>query len=155
MPSGPDSAGSEREEKMGFSIGGKETVKSEPNVVPLCDVLLVLLIIFMVVTPLVQRGVDVKLPTALNTINMPDNPEVVLALRRDGTMYVNQDQATMDTLQTLLEDAFLTASEKKLYLKADQELEYGKIVDVIQVVKDAGIEIMGIITEVKTEKGES
>ncbi|MGB7294269.1 MAG: biopolymer transporter ExbD [Candidatus Aminicenantales bacterium] len=140
---------------MAISIGDKEKVKSEPNVVPLCDVLLVLLIIFMVVTPLVQKGVDVRLPTALNTINMPDNPEVVLALRRDGTMYVNQDQATMDNLQTLLEDAFLTASEKKLYLKADMELEYGKIVDVIQVVKDAGIEIMGIITEVKTEKGES
>lgn len=154
MPSGPESSGSEREEKMGFSIGGKEKVKSEPNVVPLCDVLLVLLIIFMVVTPLVQKGVDVKLPTALNTINMPDNPEVVLAIRRDGSMYVNQDQATMDNLQTLLEDAFLTASEKKLYLKADQELEYGKIVDIIQVVKDAGIEIMGIITEVKTEKGQ-
>jgi biopolymer transport protein TolR len=140
---------------MAISIGGGEKVKSEPNVVPLCDVLLVLLIIFMVVTPLVQKGVDVRLPTALNTINMPDNPDVVLAIRRDGTMYVNQDQATMDNLQTLLEDAFLTASEKKLYLKADMELEYGKIVDVIQVVKDAGIEIMGIITEVKTEKGET
>jgi len=138
---------------MAISIGGKEKVKSEPNVVPLCDVLLVLLIIFMVVTPLVQKGVDVRLPTALNTIAMPENPEVVLAMRRDGTMYVNQDQATMDNLQTLLEEAFLRASEKKLYLKADQELEYGKIVDVIQVVKDAGIEIMGIITEVKTEKG--
>ncbi|MBN2409133.1 MAG: biopolymer transporter ExbD [Candidatus Aminicenantes bacterium] len=140
---------------MAISIGGGEKVKSEPNVVPLCDVLLVLLIIFMVVTPLVQKGVDVRLPTALNTINMPDNPEVVLAIRRDGTIWVNQDQATMDNLQTLLEDAFLTASEKKLYLKADMDLEYGKIVDVIQVVKDAGIEIMGIITEVKTEKGES
>jgi biopolymer transport protein TolR len=140
---------------MAISIGGEEKVKSEPNVVPLCDVLLVLLIIFMVVTPLVQKGVDVRLPTALNTISMPDNPDVVLAIRRDGTMYVNQDQATMDNLQTLLEDAFLTASEKKLYLKADQEIEYGKIVDVIQVVKDAGIEIMGIITEVKTEKGKS
>ena len=138
---------------MAISIGGKEKVKSEPNVVPLCDVLLVLLIIFMVVTPLVQKGVDVRLPTALNTISMPDTPEVVLAMRRDGTMYVNQDKATMDNLQTLLEEAFLTANEKKLYLKADQELEYGKIVDVIQVVKDAGIEIMGIITEVKTEKG--
>ena len=141
---------------MGFSIGGKEKVKSEPNVVPLCDVLLVLLIIFMVVTPLVQKGVDVRLPTALNTISMPDEPEVVLAVRKDGTMYVNQDKATMENLQQLLEDAFLTASEKKLYLKVDQDLEYGKLVEpggVLELVKEAGIELIGIITDVQTEKG--
>ena len=142
---------------MGFSIGGKEKVKSEPNVVPLCDVLLVLLIIFMVVTPLVQKGVDVRLPTALNTISMPDQPEVVLAIRKDGSMYVNQDKATMENLQQLLEDAFLTASEKKLYMKVDQDVEYGKLVEpggVLELVKEAGIELIGIITDVKTEKGE-
>jgi biopolymer transport protein ExbD len=142
---------------MGFTVGGSEKVRSEPNVVPLCDVLLVLLIIFMVVTPLVQKGVDVRLPTALNTISMPDQPEVVLAIRKDGTMYVNQDKATMQNLQQLLEDAFLTASEKKLYLKIDQELPYGKLVEpggVLDLVKDAGIEVIGIITDVKTEKAE-
>jgi biopolymer transport protein TolR len=141
---------------MGVSIGSKEKVKSEPNVVPLCDVLLVLLIIFMVVTPLVQKGVDVRLPSALNTISMPDEPEVVLAVRKDGTMYVNQDKATMENLQQLLEDAFLTASEKKLYLKVDQDLEYGKLVEpggVLELVKEAGIELIGIITDVQTEKG--
>lgn len=139
---------------MGISIGGKEDVKSEPNVVPLCDVLLVLLIIFMVVTPLVQKGVDVQLPTALNTINVPENPEVVVAIRKDGTIYINQDQVTLENLQTLIEEAFLTVSEKKIYLKADQDLEYGKIVDLIEVVKEAGIEVVGIITEKKTEKTE-
>jgi biopolymer transport protein ExbD len=142
---------------MAFTVGGPQKVKSEPNVVPLCDVLLVLLIIFMVVTPLVQKGVDVKLPTALNTINMPDQPEVVLAIRKDGSMYVNQDKATMENLQQLLEDAFLTASEKKLYLKIDQQLPYGKLVEpggVLDLVKEAGIEVIGIITDVKTEKAE-
>lgn len=138
---------------MGFTAGsGEDDVTTEINVVPLCDVLLVLLIIFMVVTPLVQKGFDLRLPTALNTIQMPDNPEVVLSIRRDGSLYVNQDKATMDTLQTMLEEAFMTASEKKLYIKADLDLEYGLIVDVIQVVKDSGIEIVGIITEVKTER---
>lgn len=138
---------------MGFAVGGREDeVASEINVVPLCDVLLVLLIIFMVVTPLVQKGFDLRLPTALNTIQMPDNPDVVLSIRRDGSIYINQDQATMETLLTMLEEAFMTAGEKKLYIKADQDLEYGLIVDVILVVKDAGIEIVGIITEVKTEK---
>lgn len=137
---------------MGVSIPSDSEVKSEPNVVPLCDVLLVLLIIFMVVTPLVQKGIDVRLPTALNTIDMPENPEVVLYIRKDGQMFVNQDQATLDNLQQLLEDLLLTASDKRLYLKADSDLEYGKIVDVIEVMKEAGIEIVGIITEKKAER---
>jgi biopolymer transport protein ExbD len=140
---------------MGISFGGQEKVKSEPNVVPLCDVLLVLLIIFMVVTPLVQKGVDVRLPPALNTISMPDNPEVVLAIRRDGSMYVNQELVTLDKLQSTLEEAFLTASDKKLYVKIDQDLEYGKLVEpggVFDLLKEAGIENIGIITEVQTER---
>lgn len=138
---------------MGVSIPGKEgAVSAEPNVVPLCDVLLVLLIIFMVVTPLVQKGVDVRLPTALNTIDMPENPEVILHIRRDGTLYLNEDQVQMDSLAALLEEAFLAASDKKLYLRADQELEYGNVVDIIEIMKDAGVEIVGIITEKKAER---
>ncbi len=138
---------------MAFKVGGKEgDTNAEPNVVPLCDVLLVLLIIFMVVTPLVQRGVDVQLPTAMNTIDMPENPEIMLYMRKDGKMYVNADEATEETLQLLLEDAMMTASDKKLYLKADQELEYGNIVDIIDIIKEAGIEIIGIIADKKTEE---
>lgn len=137
---------------MAISVGQEGDVKSEPNVVPLCDVLLVLLIIFMVVTPLVQKGVDLRIPTALNTIGMPDNLEVVLAIRKDGTFYVNQEQATEETLQTLLEEAFMTASDKRLYLRADQDLEYGKIIDIIEMLKNSGVEIVGIITEKKAEK---
>ncbi len=137
---------------MAVSVGKTGKVTSEPNVVPLCDVLLVLLIIFMVVTPLIQKGVDVRLPDALNTINMPESPEVVLSIRKDGTIYVNQEQATEENLQTILEEAFLTATEKKLYLRADQNLEYGKIIDIIEILKNAGIEIIGIITEKKAER---
>jgi biopolymer transport protein ExbD len=140
---------------MGISFGGQEKVKSEPNVVPLCDVLLVLLIIFMVVTPLVQKGVDVRLPPALNTISMPDSPEVVLAIRRDGTIYVNQDKATLENLQSKLEEAFLTATDKKLYIRIDSDVEYGKLVEpggVFDLLREAGIEDIGVITEVQTEK---
>lgn len=137
---------------MSINVSNEEEVRSEPNVVPLCDVLLVLLIIFMVVTPLIQKGVDVRLPVALNTINMPENPEVVLSIRKDGKMYMGQDEITMDNLQTMIEEAFMTASDKRLYLRADGELEYGNIVDVVEILKAAGVEIVGIITEIKTEK---
>ena len=137
---------------MSMKISNGREVSSEPNVVPLCDVLLVLLIIFMVVTPLIQKGVDVRLPVALNTINMPENPEVVLSIRKDGKMYMGQDQVTLDNLQTMIEEAFMTASDKRLYLRADGELEYGNIVDAVEILKAAGVEIVGIITEIKTER---
>jgi biopolymer transport protein TolR len=139
---------------MSISISkGNENVIAEPNVVPLCDVLLVLLIIFMVVTPLVQRGADVRLPTALNTVNMPENPEVVLYIKKDGSMILNAEKVTMDDIQAKLEEAFLTVQDKKLYLKADGDLEYGKLVDVYEKIRDAGLENIAIITEKKTEKG--
>jgi len=135
---------------MSMMVSKEDEVSSEPNVVPLCDVLLVLLIIFMVVTPLIQKGIDVRLPVALNTISMPESPEVVLSIRKDGKMYIGQDQITLDNLQTMIEEAFMTASDKRLYLRADGELEYGNIVDVVEILKAAGVEIVGIITEIKT-----
>ena len=130
----------------------KEAVNAEPNVVPLCDVLLVLLIIFMVVTPLVQQGVDLKLPVASNTIEMPDNPDVILYIKKDGTLFVN-DQKVDDRnpLQILLEDALMQAADKKLYLKADQDLNFGDIVELIGTMKNAGVEDIGIITDKKAE----
>lgn len=137
---------------MSMMVSREDEVSSEPNVVPLCDVLLVLLIIFMVVTPLIQKGIDVRLPVALNTINMPESPEVVLSIRKDGKMYIGQDQITLDNLQTMIEEAFMTASDKRLYLRADGELEYGNIVDVVEILKAAGVEIVGIITDIKTER---
>ena len=144
---------------MSISLSkGNEKVVAEPNVVPLCDVLLVLLIIFMVVTPLVQKGVDLKLPTALNTVSMPDNPEVVLYVRKDGTMYLNQEKITNpDSLQSMIEEAFLTVTDKKLYIKIDGDLEYGRLTDpdtgLYHKIRAAGIENIAIITEKKTEKG--
>jgi biopolymer transport protein TolR len=112
----------------------------------------------MIVTPLIQKGVDVRLPNAQFTTDMPENPDVVLAIKKDARdpkgflLYVKQEKVTMETLQNALEEAFLTAADKRLYLKADQELEYGTIVDLIDIIRGAGIEMVGIITEKKTGK---
>ncbi len=142
---------------MGFAVDTKKDseIVSEPNVVPLCDVLLVLLIIFMIMTPLIKAGVDVDLPLALNTISMPENPEIVLAIQKDGTLWLNREKVTMENLQIMVEEAFLTASDNRLYLRAHGELQYGKIIDVAEILKNAGVEIVGIITEVRAtgEKG--
>jgi biopolymer transport protein TolR len=137
---------------ISISSSGKEEVKSEPNVVPLCDVLLVLLIIFMIVTPLVQKGVDVQLPNAQFTSPMPDSPEIILSIKKDGTLYLKDSKIAVENLQNALEEALLTATEKKLFLRADQDLEYGKIVDILDLIRDSGIDVMGIITEKKTDK---
>jgi len=145
---------------MSISLSkGNEKMVAEPNVVPLCDVLLVLLIIFMVVTPLVQRGVDVKLPQAINTADVPDNADiVVLYVKADGTMYLKTDKVpSIDKLQSMIEEAFLTIPEKKLYLRIDSGIEYGRLVDpdngIYPKIREAGIENVAIITEKKTEKG--
>jgi biopolymer transport protein TolR len=148
---------------MGFSLStrGKEKIRSEPNVVPLCDVLLVLLIIFMVVTPLVQKGIDVRLPNAQFTTDVPENIPVVLSIQKSASepkgfkLYINNDRATLENLQNGLEEAFLTVSEKKLYLRMDQDLQYGVLAEsILDIIKSAGVEVVGIITEKKTEKGD-
>ncbi len=138
---------------MGMAVStGEEELQSVPNVVPLCDVLLVLLIIFMIVTPLVQQGAEVRLATAQYTSEMPDDPELILIVQKDGTMYLNDGKVTVENLQNTLEEQLLTVSDRKLYLRADQDIEYGKIVDLLDLIREAGIEVMGIITERKAEK---
>ena len=146
---------------MAFSVSasGKEEIKSEPNVVPLCDVLLVLLIIFMVVTPLVRAGVDVRLAPATFTTDVPENPPVVLSIQKSAQepkgyrLYINNDKVTLENLQNGLEEAFLTVAEKKLYLRMDEDLEFGILAEsILDIIKASGIEVVGIITEKKTEK---
>jgi biopolymer transport protein TolR len=82
---------------------------------------------------------------------MPENPEVMLAIKQDGTLYLNQQLVQLENLQLMVEEAFLSATDNKLYLRADGELEYGKIIDVAEVLKNAGVEIVGIIAEVRAE----
>jgi len=137
---------------MGAEVGGGDAVKSEPNVVPLCDILLVLLIIFMVVTPMIQKGANVELPDAEYTDDQPKAGDMLeIFIKKDGSV-VFAEQAVEDItkLPTLILDEIekkQPEDKTKLLLKADVDVEYGKIVDVMNEIKDAEIEIIGLVVD--------
>jgi biopolymer transport protein TolR len=130
------------------------SAKAEPNVVPLCDVLLVLLIIFMVITPLVQRGVDVKLPEtqAEGSSAMPTGL-IVLTLKKDLSVLINQEQIDMKMLGDRLRTLYSTRQDKTIFIRADAKLPFSRIMELIDVAKGAGVDALAIIPEFFTEEG--
>jgi biopolymer transport protein TolR len=137
---------------MGAELGGSKNAKSDPNVVPLCDILLVLLIIFMVVTPMIQKGANVKLPEAEYTVDQPKPDEMVTVyIKRDGTVVFDGKQVPdLEKLATFIQDKLEDKQQDdktKILLKADEEVEYGKIVDVMDRIKDAEVESIGLLVD--------
>jgi len=138
----------------GGDVSGSKKTKSEPNVVPLCDILLVLLIIFMVVTPMLKKGVNVKLPEAVNTQDEPDPKDmIVVFVKDDGTIYL--DEAPVDDLQKLapmIEDLMELKKQTentKILLKADKDISYGRVTEVMNEIRRAQIEVIGLVTDNK------
>ncbi len=132
---------------------GAGAAKSEPNVVPLCDILLVLLIIFMVVTPMIITDFEGKLPGAENIVNQPEPAETVtLALRNDGTVLIQsgtQKEVVGDRslLRDRLVSVFEGRPEKMIYFKADGRMDYAQVAAVLYDVRRAGIEDVGVVAE--------
>jgi biopolymer transport protein TolR len=119
---------------------------AEINVIPLVDVVLVLLVIFMVTAPMLYRGMDIKLPTsASNTIK----PEIraVLSIERDQRLYLDKDQVSLAQLERKLRVLKEERADVSLYLRADRDVPYGIVVQVMDGVKKAGIEKMGMVTD--------
>lgn len=139
---------------MGADVSGGKTAKSEPNVVPLCDILLVLLIIFMIITPMIQKGANVELPEARNTMDQPDPAKILTVfLKKSGEILLNEKPVTeMDKLPDMIVEEMerLQLTDKKVLLKADVMVEYGKVVDAMNAIKDGQIEVIGLITEKAT-----
>ena len=134
---------------MSVDIGASKS-KSEPNVVPLCDILLVLLIIFMVITPVMQKGIDVKLPeTSTQGPGGPEGPggAIVLTLESDQTVKINQDPIELSLLENRLRDLYQTRQDKTIFIRADESLQYQNVLRIIDIAKGAGIEVLGVIPE--------
>src|SRR2546422_8976545 len=127
----------------GYRIGG---TLAEINIIPLVDVTLVLLLIFMLTAPLMYRGIDVNLP---KTAGKPTAVEerMVLTLTKEHTVYLNDKVIPMATLEQHLQNIFRNRQDKTPYLRADQGLQYGFVVETMDRVRRSGIEKLGMVTE--------
>ena len=124
---------------------------AEINIIPLVDVVLVLLLIFMLTAPMMYRGIDVNLPKATSKPTVVEE-RMVLTATRDKRLYLNDLQLSNDTLESALRRAFLGRADKTLYLKADAELAYGDVIETMDRVRRAGIEKLGMVTEPARER---
>jgi biopolymer transport protein TolR len=122
------------------------TTLAEINIIPLVDVVLVLLLIFMLTAPMMYRGIDVNLPKAAARPTAVEE-RMILTVTKDRTLYLNDKPMSLATLDAQLRDAFKGRTDRTLYLKADAGLAYGAVVETMDRVRRAGIERLGMVTE--------
>lgn len=121
-------------------------VLSEINVTPFVDVMLVLLVIFMITAPLLQQGIDVNLPKAKGKNLLPEE-RITLVIKKDGTIYMNENPVSVPEMRRKLEA--ISNLNPNVFLRADKDVPYGFVVEVMGEIKGAGIEKLGMITEPK------
>ncbi|HTS71880.1 MAG TPA: biopolymer transporter ExbD [Terriglobia bacterium] len=127
---------------------------SDINVTPMVDVMLVLLIIFMVITPMLQKNFSVDMVKTLNQHDMPDADKedaVVLAVSRDGKIYLGQEPIQPDTITTTVKDRISSKLDKTVYVKSDRRAKYGVVASVVDNIRAAGVDSLGLLTEKRVE----
>lgn len=124
---------------------------AEINIIPLVDVVLVLLLIFMLTAPMMYRGIDVNLPRAASKPTAVEE-RMVLTVTKSHGLFLNERRVTATGLERALRDAFKGRADKTLYLKADAGLSYGSVVETMDRVRRAGIERLGMVTEPVPER---
>ena len=135
------------------SFGGRQDMKSDINVTPLVDVCLVLLIIFMVVTPMLQKGKAVMLPQTERPDKKPESDkELLISVQADKTIFIDTKWFPDKEFAAKMKEMGERSSNKDVLIKADQRLNFGDVKHVMGMIKDAGFEHVGLITEKKAEK---
>ena len=135
---------------MSMQLGGGGGVKSDINVTPLVDVMLVLLIIMMIIAPLLQKGVDVRLPIATNSASKPETQDqTVLGIKADKTVWLNGVEVRKEEMRQRLDAILETKKEKLILIKADEDAPYSAIMDAMDQLRLSGIEDVGLITDSK------
>jgi len=127
-------------------------VTSEINVTPMVDVMLVLLIIFMVVTPMLQKGISVDMAKVNNPEQMPDADKedaLLVSITRDNKVYFGSEQIQVDNLTTKVKDRLANKADKRVYVKADMRTRFGGVVQVVDAVRAAGVDDLGLLTDQK------
>ena len=140
---------------MSMSSGGPQGgLKADINVTPLVDVMLVLLIIMMLVAPMLQKGVDVRLPQAANTTDKPETQgQTVVGIQANKTIFLNSVPIRAADLGSRVADLMTTQTEKIVLIKADEDVDYATVMETMDNLRAAGIEDMGLITDPKARGG--
>jgi biopolymer transport protein ExbD len=130
-------------------------VMASPNVIPMADIMLVLLIIFMVVTPMLQKGVSVDMAKVNNAEDMQNadkDDAIILAVTRDGKMYLGSKQIVLSEITTAVKDQIANRLDKTVFVRSDARAKYGDVVKAVDEVRSAGVDNLGLLTE-KNQKG--
>src|SRR5215472_7120888 len=123
---------------------------SAPNVIPMADIMLVLLIIFMVVTPMLQKGVSVDMASVNDPRDMQDadkDDAIIVAVTRDGTLYLGNTKVTKEDITGQIKDRIANKLDKTVYVKSDARAKYGDVVAVVDEIRSAGVDSLGLLTE--------